>query len=118
MDRHRQSILDVYKLVLGAILFVSPWLLAFRGGLGAENAWVTGALITGFSLASIFAFFDWEEWLTLLLGAWLVIAPWALHFHYPSATHVSVGIGIIVLYLAALELWWVHYAQDTMKSTK
>jgi hypothetical protein len=114
MHRHRQSILDVYKLVLGTYLFVSHWLLAFRDGLGAENAWVAGALIARLSLASIFAFFDWEEWLTLLLGAWLVIAPWALHFRHPSATHVSIGVGAIVLYLAALELWLVHYTRDSM----
>jgi SPW repeat len=113
MRRHREAILDVYKLALGVHLFASPWLLAFRDGAAAENAWAAGALIVGLSFASIFAFFDWEEWLTFLLGGWLVIAPWLLHFRHPSATHISVGVGIIVFYLAALELWLVHYAQNT-----
>jgi hypothetical protein len=110
--RHRQSVLDVYKLLLGAFLFVSPWLFAFSGSVGAWSAWATGVLVVGFSAASIFAFYDWEEWLTFLLGVWLVLAPWVVHFDHSRATHISIGVGVIVLYLAALELWLVHYAQD------
>jgi hypothetical protein len=46
MSKHRpEAILDIYKLVLGLVLFVSPWLFAFAGGAAAMDACADGAAI-------------------------------------------------------------------------
>jgi hypothetical protein len=73
MSKHRpEAILDVYKLVLGVVLFVSPWLFAFAGGAAAMDARADGAAIAVASLAALLAFAEWEEWVVLLAGLWMV----------------------------------------------
>jgi len=41
--RRPEAILDVYKLLLGALLFVSPWLFAFAGSAAATDARADGS---------------------------------------------------------------------------
>ena len=92
---------DSLNFLLGVVLFFSPWLLGF----GAEqtaalNAHVVGAIIAVMALLELFAFKNWEEWVSGVLGAWLVISPWALGFSGSSTavlTHVVAGIAAIVL---------------------
>jgi hypothetical protein len=50
----------------------------------------------------------WEEWIVLVCGAWVVASPWLLGFPRTVAMRVDVGIGIVVMYMAALELWLIH----------
>ena len=68
-----------------------------------------GAAITAISIAAIVAFSDWEEWLNLLLEVWLVISPWVIGFVHTRAMHVSILIGAMIAFFAALELWLTHY---------
>ena len=98
---------DVANLILGGILFVSPWVLGFASGHPAQNAWVTGLVIAVLSIAALAAFAVWEEWLNLIVGLWAVISPWVLGFQGTPRT-VHVVIGIIVAVLAAIELWMLH----------
>ena len=94
---------DVVNFLLGLALFVSPFVLGYQGDRpAAMNAYIVGAIVAILALASIFAFQSWEEWLSALLGAWLIISPWALGFSSDSTavgTHVVLGIAIIVLSL-------------------
>ena len=47
----------------------------------------------GFSLPK-----EWQDWLNLLLGIWLLISPWALHFMDDSvATNNMVAAGFLVV---------------------
>ena len=46
----------------------------------------------------------------LLLGIWLIASPWALGFAHTRAMHFSIGVGVTVAFLAALELWLVYDA--------
>jgi hypothetical protein len=73
------------------------------------DVWATGAAITAISIAAMLAFSDWEEWLNLLLGLWSIVSPWALGFMHTTAMHVSIGLGTMVAFVAALELWLVNY---------
>ena len=104
----QESALDFYKLVLGAFLFVSPWLFAFAYGPARADAWLSGLLLMVVSAAALIAFVDWEEWLALALGAWLIASPWVLGLPH-TATKIHVGAGLVCAYLAGLELWLVHY---------
>jgi len=70
---------DVANFVLGAWLFISPWVLGFSGaGKVATNAWIFGIIIALLALSAIFAYQRWEEWLTAAIGVWVFISPWVL----------------------------------------
>jgi len=72
---------------------------------------LTGALLVLISVAAILAFSEWEEWIRIALGLWMIGSPWLLGFAHTRAMHISVGIGCVVVYLTALELWLIHYHQ-------
>jgi hypothetical protein len=112
MTLRRTSALDCYAAAFGLFLFVSPWLFAYVSEKVRIEVWASGAAIAAISIAAIIAFSDWEEWLNLLLGAWLMISPWVLGFVHTSAMHVSILTGAMVMFMAALELWLVHFEPD------
>jgi hypothetical protein len=109
MTFRRVSALDGYAAAFGLFLFVSPWLFAFVSERVRIEVWAAGAAIVAISIAAIVAFSEWDEWLNLLLGVWLVISPWVIGFLHTRAMHVSILIGAMVAFLAALELWLTHY---------
>lgn len=108
----RESILDVYQMALGLFLFLSPWLFAFPHSVSRVDDWMIGLAVVAVGIAATMAFSEWDEWINLLLGVWLVIAPWVLGFIYPTATHISVAVGLVIAYLALLDLWLIHYPPD------
>ena len=109
MKFRRASALDCYAVAFGLFLFVSPWLFAYVSEKVRIEVWAAGAAITAVAIMAIVAFSAWEEWINLLLGVWLVISPWVIGFVHTRAMHVSILIGAAVAFLAALELWLVHY---------
>jgi hypothetical protein len=111
MTRWRdEAILDVYTLILSVFLFLTPWLFAFsRGGVRIE-IWTSSLLLALTSCGAIVAFAKWEEWTSLLLGLWITAAPWIFNFQHTTAAKVSIGVGCVVAFLAALELWLIHYS--------
>src|SRR6266581_182312 len=76
---------DVANLILGAVLFVSPWVFGFSAGAVAENATVTGLSIAVLAIAALAAFAVWEEWLNLIVGLWAVVSPWVVGFQGTTA---------------------------------
>lgn len=92
---------DVVNCLLGVGLFLSPWAFGFEAEQAAAwNAHVVGAIIAVMALAVMFAFQDWEEWVSVALGAWLVISPWVTGFSAVSTAmsiHVVVGVATLVL---------------------
>ena len=105
MRFRRESAINVYPLLFGLFLFVSPWLFAYVGAAARFDLWISGAAIAAMSIVALVAFSDWEEWLNVALGAWLMLSPWVLGFAHTRAMHVCIGIGALVTFVAALELW-------------
>lgn len=100
---------DVLNLILGAILFLSPWIVGFAPGAQTQNAVLSGIVIMILSIAALAAFMEWEEWINLLAGLWVLVSPWVWGFAGAAAamwTHVI--IGILVAAIAAVELWLLH----------
>ena len=93
------------NLVLGAFLFVSPWIFGFASGLQSQNAMISGIVIAVLSVAALAAFAQWEEWLNLIVGLWVLVSPWVLGFADTTAMTVCVIVGLIVAAIAAIELW-------------
>lgn len=96
---------DVANLILGAILFFSPWIFGFDAGKASQNAYIAGIVIAVLAIAALAAFAIWEEWLNLIVGLWTLVSPWLLGFQGTKAMTVSVIIGAAVAILAAIELW-------------
>jgi hypothetical protein len=107
--RRRESVLDVYTLFVGGLLALSPWFVAYVHREASTDIWISGLIVALSSVAAIVAFSDWEEWLNLALGLWLIASPWLLGFPHTKAMHIAIGGGAVIVYIAALELWLIHY---------
>lgn len=103
--RERESVLDVYNLILAIVLFVSPLLFTFKNETAKIDLWVSASVIAALSIGAIVAYANWAEWANLLLGLWLVVSPWLLGFTHTRAMHFSIVIGATVAYLALIEIW-------------
>ena len=94
------------QAILGAGLFVAPWLFGFAGeGISAWMAWVTGAVIAVVGLLNIAEDSNWPAWANLVAALWAVIAPWAAQFAAVEAamwSHVVVGVAVKATSLAKL----------------
>jgi hypothetical protein len=102
------KICDVVNLILGAVLFVSPWIFGFTSGPPATNAYVAGVVIAVLSIAALAAFAVWEEWVNLVAGLWVLVSPWVLGFAGTTAATVHLVVGLVVAVLAAIELWIMY----------
>ena len=91
---------DWTTLLLAVWLVASP-ALGMAGGvaLAASNSYVIGTAIGLLSLLRLLRGTEatWPEWLNVVLGGWLVLAPYFLAFpNKPTATwnHVLVGLAV------------------------
>jgi len=89
----------------GIWLVLSPWAFFYDQETRAvENAVVVGALILVAEVVELSVFRDWEEWINVAAGAWLVVSPWVLGIASAAARWNFVVVGILVVALALYEL--------------
>ncbi len=93
---------DWGNLLLGAWLFISPWVMAYTDiSRAAWNAHILGAAIVAFSAIAVYLPRMWEEGVNIALGIWLLISPWVLDFAtYRNITANAVIVGLLVAVLA------------------
>jgi SPW repeat len=96
---------DVVNLILGGVLFFSPWMFDLSYGAQWQTASIVGIIIAVLSIAALAAFAVWEEWFILVAGIGLIVSPWLLGFQNSGAMIIDVAIGIIVTVLAGFEVW-------------
>jgi hypothetical protein len=109
----KEAWLDVVILALAAFLFLSPWLYRFTlTQTAARDAWICGIVIGLASIWAIFSYAEWEEWVSVAFGLWLLISPWVLGFHHTllTAMRVDVSVGIVIVLLALADLWTTRHA--------
>lgn len=112
---HWQNWVD---LALGVALFISPWVLGYvtTGAADAAaptgftraawNAWLTGVVVAGLVVITLIRFDEWVDWVTGLVGAWVIAAPWILGFaDIPAAMASHVVLGVLIVAFAAWDLW-------------
>ncbi|MGH7090817.1 MAG: SPW repeat protein [Stellaceae bacterium] len=123
---------DWANLVLAVWLFISPWVLGFATGYAAGgaavnggaagagggvatngmdigaaawNAWVFGVIVAIVALAAMASRAPWQEWINLLIGIWVFVAPWVLGFTIatnPAWDQWIVGALLFLISLSAL----------------
>ncbi len=96
---------DWVSWVLGIWLCLAPWALYFEQDSRSRVASVvTGVLLIATQAMTLSAFRAWEEWLNVVFGAWLIVAPWLLGIGNPATITNFLIVGVIVISLAGYEL--------------
>jgi SPW repeat len=90
---------DGINLLAGFWIFFAPWVVgSHAGALAIGNHTVVGILMILFAITGIAEFRLWKEWVNILLGAWILISPWLLHFSGSTAlTWNAVISGAVVI---------------------
>lgn len=106
---------DAGKILFGLWLLVSPWMLNYtQASVAVWNSDVVGLIVAGSSLAAILKFTEWEEWINIVAGIWLIASPWILDYGSllgPTSTlpvtanNLAVGLCIVILSLWELNVW-------------
>jgi hypothetical protein len=98
---------DWINLVLAVCLFISPWVVGFVADVTpAWNAWIVGVLLGALTIAALSVFAEWEEWVNLALGLWLVVSPWLLGFAADmNAMWTHVIMGVLIAAVSAWAVW-------------
>jgi SPW repeat len=107
----KEKLADVINLVLGAGLFLSPWIFGFAAETQPSwNAWLSGIVIAALAIGALAAYADWEEWLNLIVGLWVAVSPWLVGFHANmTAAWVHLIAGAVVALVAAARIWIAHH---------
>ena len=106
-------------LILGAWLFVSPFILGYAPlAAAAWNAYVVGAAVAILAASALWvpSFGLDEEWGNLALGLWLVAAPFVLGFFgsEPLAAWNQIVVGVLI----AGDAGWAVASRSAAKQTQ
>jgi len=87
---------DWFNLVLASWLILAPF-VAFgaSGDVAAWNSYACGAIVAIFAIAALVRPQVWEEWVNIVVGLWLIVAPFALGFTdqaVPMWNQIVVGL--------------------------
>ncbi len=98
---------DLCNLLLAGLLFISPWIMGFVGvTMPAWNAWIVAVALAVVAFAALSVFAEWEEWVNLLLGIWLMAAPWVLGFTGNfNAFWTHIALGVLTATVSAWAVW-------------
>lgn len=107
---------DWFELALGVWLGVSPWALGFTDvGAAHWNAVIAGVAIILYAIVELGVPKAWEEWVSIAIGVWLILSPFALGFYsHAVASWNTVVVGILIVVFAAWAMaldkeigkWW------------
>ena len=117
-ERRSNRVEDWVILVLAVWFFISPWVLQFGAGVqagaapvakvsaAAWDAWIMSVLVFLVAVSSISRLEVWQEWLNLIFGAWIFVAPWVLGFAAAAASwdHWIIGAVIFLISLWSLSM--------------
>lgn len=96
---------DILSMILGVVVVLSPAFFQFTDSvLVTFSTCMTGTLIFAVAGLEMVGVRRWEEVIELLLGAWLVAAPFVLGYAgMERSLHVAIGLAVAIL--AVFELW-------------
>ena len=92
-----------------------PGCLHIAHGTLRIDTWVSAGVVVAISAVALIVFREWEEWIACVLGLWIAISPWVFGFQHTRAMFINLAVGILITYLALLELWLIHYRSSSEK---
>lgn len=103
LEEVRDGMNEMHALI-GVWLFLSPWIIGFAetSRAAAWSAWIVGAALLVSGVMSAFLTERAQEAITLALGAFTLLSPWALSFE--GRTGVALNAAIVGLLIAAVAL--------------
>jgi SPW repeat len=90
---------DWVNLFLGLWLFFTPFFgFGLMTGAPAYNGYIFGAMIASLSILALARPQAWEEWINLVIGLWLIVAPFVLFGYLAGSVMMwnSIVIGLLV----------------------
>lgn len=89
---------DWVNLILGTWLFITPFFgMEMTSSTAAWNSYIFGVVVVVLSIWALVRPRAWEEWINLIVGIWLIIAPFALGYTMQTtAMWNSIVVGVIV----------------------
>jgi ABC-type uncharacterized transport system permease subunit len=66
---------------------------------------ISGILIILAEMMTLSVYRAWEEWINVILGAWLVICSWILGIGSSVVRVNLIVVGLLVMTLAFYEIW-------------
>jgi hypothetical protein len=100
---------DTANLVLGLWLAMSPWVFAYSNDtLPTWNALLVGVVVAVAAAAALIAFQVWQEWVNMVLGAWLILSPFLLGYSGLAEAlwnQIVIGSLIGVLAIWSATIW-------------
>ena len=98
---------DLVTLILAFCLFISPWVIGFvADATPSWNAWVAAIVLGAFAVMTLSAFAEWEEWVNMAIGLWLMFTRVTLGAagDQANADHLIGALSLTVISLAAAEV--------------
>jgi hypothetical protein len=94
------------NVILGAWLIISPWTMGYRTGASTAEDVILGAAVIIVALVSMAAMSTAGAWVNVILGIWIIIAPWVLGYaHARTGGPINEVItGVLVVVFALLRL--------------
>ncbi len=91
------------NILVAIWLYVSPWVLTYAGDAG-WNSTTVAVIVAVVAAIRVMGAYQarWLSWINVVLGLWLIVAPWILSYDADEATVNSIIVGIIV---AVLGIW-------------
>ena len=98
---------------MGRLVQLAVWPLAVHLTMGSSVrsrlncyaiAVISGILVILAELLTLTVFRSWEEWINVILGAWLIVCPWIVGISSSTAKKNFVVIGVLIGVLALYEI--------------
>jgi hypothetical protein len=104
---------DWLSIVAGVLIGLSPWLSgAMSSSAVMWNTTIVGALVIGLAALELVDLRRWEEGLEMVLGVWLVAAPFVFGYAGTALMYWHLALGVAVIILAFMELTQDWKASD------
>ena len=90
-------------LVTGIWLIIAPFVLVYIDAAAITNDIVVGIILISLVLIRLFSSFrpNWINWANIILGFWLIIAPFVLGYTFATSQWNDIILGIVVVVLGA-----------------
>ena len=96
---------DWVNWLLGIWLCLSPWALRFDyAHVATRTAVISGVVLILAEVVTLSIYRAWEEWINVVIGAWLIVCSWVLGINSPARENLMI-VGLLVTALALYEIW-------------